>query len=72
MATETPKLNLRKPGRDDYVSVVTDINNNMDILDNAVMNTLKVNGLPLSGDITVGTGVQISGNDYKIKLGGGS
>ena len=32
-ATHTPNLNLSKPDRQDYVSVVTDINNNMDKID---------------------------------------
>lgn len=73
MAATTQNLGLRKPARDDYVSVVTDINENMDILDGVVVpNTRKINGQALTGDLTVGTAVQISGNDYKIKLGGGS
>lgn len=32
-ATHTPNLNLNKPDRQDYVSVVTDINDNMDKID---------------------------------------
>lgn len=43
-ATHTPNLNLAKPDREDYVSVVTAINDNMDILDAAYGNqdTLRV------------------------------
>ena len=44
MAT-TPVLGLRKPARADLVSVVTDINNNMDILDQAYddLSTVSLN-----------------------------
>ena len=34
-ASHTPNLNLNKPDRQDFVSVVTDINDNMDIIDAA-------------------------------------
>lgn len=36
MATSTTNLGLRKPAKSDYVNVVTDINENMDILDGAI------------------------------------
>lgn len=73
MASTTTNLGLRKPARDDYVSVVDDINDNMDVLDGVVVpNTRTINGQALSGNVTIGTGVQISGDDYKIVLGGGS
>lgn len=35
-ATHTTNLNLNKPARTDFVSVVSDINDNMDILDGAI------------------------------------
>lgn len=35
-ATQTTNLGLNKPNRQDYVSVVTDINDNMDILDSKI------------------------------------
>lgn len=35
MGSQTQNLGLYKPDRTDYVSVITDINNNMDILDDA-------------------------------------
>ena len=41
MASTTPKIGLRKPARTDFVSVVTDINDNMDILDDAVGKTIE-------------------------------
>ena len=73
MASTTTNLGLRKPARDDYVSVVDDINDNMDILDGVVVpNTRTINGQALSGNVTIGTGVNLSGDDYKIVLGGGS
>ena len=46
MAQTTTNLGLRKPARSDYVSVVDDINGNMDILDAAV------------GEVPSGTSVQ--------------
>ena len=73
MASTTTNLGLKKPARDDYVNVVTDINDNMDTLDGVVVpNTRTVNGQALSSNVTIGTGVQLSGDDYKIVLGGGS
>ena len=33
MASTTPNLNLYKPDRTEYVSVITDLNNNLDIID---------------------------------------
>lgn len=73
MASTTTNLGLKKPARDDYVNVVTDINDNMDTLDGVVVpNTRTVNGQALSGNVTIGTGVNLSGDDYKIVLGGGS
>ena len=48
-ATHTPNLNLNKPDRADLVSVVTDINDNMDTIDNAI-GALPV-GLSLQGQI---------------------
>lgn len=53
MATTTTKRGLRKPGRSDYINVVTDINNNMDNLDDAVPDSRKVNGKALSSDVTI-------------------
>lgn len=35
MATLTPNLGLYKPDRNEYVSVISDLNNNFDILDDA-------------------------------------
>lgn len=63
-ATHTTNLGLNKPDRQDYVSVVTDINDNMDMIDTAlhgldtgkVPNTRKVNGHALSSDVTVTKG----------------
>jgi hypothetical protein len=37
MATTTPKLGLRKPAGSDLVSVLTDLANNFDIIDNAMV-----------------------------------
>lgn len=52
MATSTSKLGLLKPSAQDKVSIA-DLNSRMDILDNAVMNTRKINGHALSADITI-------------------
>lgn len=35
-ASQTTNLNLNKPARTDFVSVVTDINDNMDMIDTAI------------------------------------
>ena len=56
MATQTTKRGLRKPELSDYVNVVTDINNNMDNLDNAVPDTRTVNGHALTSNVTVTKG----------------
>ena len=48
-ATHTPNLNLNKPDPQDYVSVVTDINDNMDMIDGA-MGAIPT-GLSLQGQI---------------------
>ena len=53
MATQTSKRGLRKPETSNYVSVVTDINNNMDNLDDAVPDSRKINGYDLSQDRTL-------------------
>lgn len=63
-ATQTTNLGLNKPDRSDYVSVVNDLNDNMDIIDGAygnlatgkVPSTRKVNGHALSSDVTVTKG----------------
>lgn len=52
MATTTEKLGLPKPSAQDKVNIA-DLNLRMDILDNAVMNTRKVNGHSLTADVTV-------------------
>ena len=56
MASTTSKRTLYKPARTDFVSVVTDLNNNMDNLDNAVPDSRKVNGHALTDDVTVTKG----------------
>lgn len=53
MATQTSKRGLRKPEPSDLVNVVTDIDNNMDNLDDAVPDSRKVNGHALTSDVTV-------------------
>lgn len=50
---ETTKRGLRKPQPTDYVDVVADINDNMDNLDDAVPDSRKVNGHPLTADVTI-------------------
>ena len=67
---QTSKRGLNKPERSDYVSVVSDIDANMENLDDAVPDVRKVNGKDLSNDILVGTPTNISGNNYKIDLRG--
>ena len=39
-ATQTTNLGLNKPDRQDYVSVVSDINQNMDMIDSSVGNII--------------------------------
>ena len=58
MAT-TPNLGLHKPARTDIVSVVTDINNNMDTLDS------KIGAVPAGHDVeeqitTIKTGTWVN------------
>lgn len=67
---QTSKRGLNKPERSDYVSVVSDIDANMENLDDAVPDARKVNGKDLTNDILVGTPTNISGNNYKIDLRG--
>lgn len=67
---QTSKRGLNKPERSDYVSVVSDIDANMENLDDAVPDVRKVNGKDLTNDILVGTPTNISGNNYKIDLRG--
>ncbi len=56
MSTQTTKRGLFKPEPSDFVSVVTDIDNNMDNLDDAVPDSRKVNGHALTSDVTVTKG----------------
>lgn len=56
MATQTSKRGLYKPEQTDYVRVETDINQNMENLDNAVPDSRKVNGHALTSDVTVTKG----------------
>ena len=56
MATQTTKRGLYQPGQTDYVKVETDINQNMSNLDDAVPDSRKVNGHPLSSDVVVTKG----------------
>ena len=53
MATQTTKRSLLKPERTDFVNVITDISDNMENLDNAVPDTIEINGHPLTNDITI-------------------
>lgn len=56
-ATHTTNLGLNKPARQDFVSVVSDINQNMDMIDSAIGNIItptsaftdKSVAIPLSG-----------------------
>ena len=68
--TQTSKRGLNKPGRSDYVNVVTNIDENMDNLDDAVPDARKINGKNLTKDVLVGTPTNISGNNYKLDLRG--
>ena len=64
-ATHTPNLNLAKPDREDFVSVVSDINDNMDILDNsygALSNQMANVG---EGTFTPSTGLTATSLIYK-------
>ena len=67
---QTSKRGLNKPDRSDYVSVVSDINENMDNLDDAVPDSRTINGKDLTKDILVGTPTNLSGNNYKLDLRG--
>lgn len=51
MATTTTKLSLRKPATSDTVDVETDIGDNMDILDNAIVSTI----VDAKGDLVAAT-----------------
>ena len=56
MATQTTKRGLRKPTQGDYVQVLNDISANMENLDNAVPDTRKINGHPLTSDFNITKG----------------
>ena len=78
MASTTPNIGLNKPARTDFVSVVTDINDNMDTLDTVIhqmdlgkasANT-TINGAALTSNVTIGNPVKVSGNNYKFVMQG--
>ena len=68
----TTKRNLNKPESSDNVTVLTDIADNMDNLDDAVPDSRTINGKALITNIQIvtGTPTQISGNNYKLDLRG--
>lgn len=78
MASTTPNIGLNKPDRTDFVSVITDIDDNMDTLDtvihqmdlNKASKNITVNGKALSSNVTIGNPVQIYGNNYKFVMQG--
>ena len=70
MASTTTKRGLRKPTDNDYVSVLQDIANNMDNLDDAVPDNRMINGKNLTNNVLVGPPTNISGNNYKLDLRG--
>jgi hypothetical protein len=59
MATQTPRLDLRKPGTGDFINVITDLDNNFDKLDQAatidIENTFEEPQIFLDG-VSVGAG----------------
>jgi hypothetical protein len=61
MATNTPKLGLRKPSSGDLVNVLTDISNSMDILDNAVIANPNA---AIVGTVKMGLGAAGANNSY--------
>ena len=60
MATNTTNLGLRKPAKADYVNVVTDIDDNMDLIDSAVNNVEKAVAVIANGN----THVALNSGDY--------
>jgi hypothetical protein len=60
MATNTTNLGLRKPAKADYVNVVTDIDDNMDLIDSAVNNVEKAVAVIANGN----THVAVSAGEY--------
>jgi len=56
MATNTPRLGLRKPGGADNVTVLTDLDNNYDILDRAVLVAVGTERAVVTGGIDVSGG----------------
>ena len=60
MATNTTNLGLRKPAKADYVNVVTDIDDNMDLIDSAVNNVEKAVAIIANGN----THVAVSAGEY--------
>lgn len=60
MATNTTNLGLRKPAKADYVNVVTDIDDNMDLIDSAVNNAEKAVAIIANGN----THVAVSAGEY--------
>ena len=60
MATNTTNLGLRKPAKADYVNVVTDIDDNMDLIDSAVNNVEKAVAIIANGN----THVALNSGDY--------
>jgi hypothetical protein len=68
MATNTPKLGLRKPATTDLVNVLTDLANNFDILDNAVLAAGPTLGIAVPyQDNKFGVGA-VSGTGQWIRL----
>ena len=60
MATNTTNLGLRKPAKSDYVNVVTDIDDNMDLIDSAVNSVEGAVAVIANGN----THVALNSGDY--------
>ena len=60
MATNTTNLGLRKPAKADYVNVVTDIDDNMDLIDSAVNSVEGAVAVIANGN----THVALNSGDY--------
>ena len=60
MATNTTNLGLRKPAKSDYVNVVTDIDDNMDLIDAAVNSVEGAVAVIANGN----THVALNSGDY--------
>ena len=70
MATNTTNLGLRKPAKADYVNVVTDIDDNMDLIDSAVNNVEGVERITLitvaDDTVTIPQGLRIYDEEDRL------